>query len=138
VKRSKVPLWLRFATIASGMSVLIWLPFEDTSTFWVVLLSAWMSLVLSLQARFRLSRAKPISPWRVLILAVLGGLAVAPVSLLLIILKSGVHAHAGSDYSWEQIVALFLQAPFWMLASILVGLGFILWRSFHTDRESNE
>lgn len=138
MKLPKIPLWLRFATIASGISVLIWLPFEDTTTFWVVLLSAWISWVLSLQAGFRLSRAKPISPWRMIILAVLGGLAVAPVSLLLVILKSGVHAHGGSDYSPEQIVALLLQAPFWMLASTLVGLGFILWRSFHSNRSSNE
>lgn len=138
MNRLEIPLWLRYATIVVGIAVLVWLPFEDASTFWIILLSALVSLILILRAGFRWRHWVLSSPWRVLILAAMGGLAVAPISIVMIILKSGVHIHDAADFTGEQIISLLLRAPFWMLGSVLIGLGIVLWRSFRSDWESKK
>lgn len=74
----------------------------------------------------RLLAGRRLSPWRGLALLALCGLAcgIAAVflTILLMIVKTGIHAH-GPEYSASEINMVWQQLPLWGLVGLLAGLG---------------
>jgi hypothetical protein len=114
------PLLLRFLAIGLGIAFFIWLPFEDSSLAWVVLLAAGLCALLAWAALQRQS-----SPgWLRLALAGgLAGLLVAPAALLLVAVKTGLHGHGFSDFTPAQVESLLRLAPAWTFAGLAIGAG---------------
>jgi hypothetical protein len=119
---------LRLVALAIGVGVILWLPFEDTGVNGVlafsVLICGWWAARSLLNA--------PISEGslirRHVFFAALAGLGVSPLALLLMALKTGLHSHPSPDYSPEQLGAVLVSTPVWVLASVLLGVGSGLWR----------
>ncbi len=69
---------------------------------------------------------RTLPPGRAVALAVAAGVVygvgVALLTLGLMALKTGLHAH-GPEYSTAQIVWVWRQAPLWAVAGALAGLG---------------
>ena len=133
------PLGWRLSLILVSILILIWLPIEDNSTTLVFLLAAWLSFLLGLAFKNTLVQRRPAdeadSPSgatgyvsrRYLQAGTAAGLAMTPIALLLMALKTGIHGHGTPDYTAEQIAGVLKLTPLWFLAGLSVGL-LVAWR----------
>ncbi len=125
--------WLRNTGLLIGLALLIWLPFEDTSTTWVVgfatLLCAWgtANLILRFEPRWRPGSISFLFGYA--LLGLLGGLSMSLVGLFLMAFKSGVHGHGQPDFVPGQVSFLLERTPLWGLAGLLIGGGCGLWQA---------
>lgn len=117
--------YLRTATLLWGVYALVWLSLEGN----VVadgLLAGWGLALLALWAAARRWGGRSVSAGQVAALgAAVGlawGVALGPAVLLLMAVKTGLHAH-GPEYSAAQIAAVVGQWPLWIGAGTLAGAG---------------
>jgi hypothetical protein len=74
-------------------------------------------------------------------LAALGlaaGLAISPLALLLMAIKTGLHAHPSPDYSGAQVVAVLQLLPALAFGGLLVGLGTGFWDQLRQPGQHSE
>ena len=64
------------------------------------------------------------------------GLAVAPIAILLMALKSGIHGHGTPDFTVAQMQAVLTRTPFFALSGLLVGLGSGLYRLARENQQT--
>jgi len=103
--------WVIPVTIAF---IFIWLPLEDNTILIPLLLAlpisglvAWLSY-----HRFHFGYVR---------CGMMGGLVIAPIALLLIAFKTGVHGHDIADFTARQILSVINSTPAWTLAGSLFG-----------------
>ena len=125
---SSTQRWLRYYTLFLGALLLIWLPFEDTNEQLATAFSAAILAGLAARLAVRWDSPQPASLPKHLLLGTLAGLMVAPLTFLLMAIKSGLHGHAGPDFTGAQVIAVFLRMPVWGLGGLLIGLGAGIWR----------
>lgn len=124
---------LRGAAVLLGVAVLVWLTLEDRgarSAERLALLFAALTCAL-IAVRLSLAWGLWSAPPRLLALPLLSaaaGLAVVPLALVFMALKTGLHAHPTPDYTPEQIVWVVSRAPAWALAGLLAGCSLVLLR----------
>lgn len=121
----------RLAIITVSVILLFWLPFEDVHDRFVQVFSLVYCILGALRwlltrtARGIQRRLRP--GWvGVLFLVLTGlsfGLLVAPGSVFLMALKSGLHGHPVPDFSLDQIRVVWQNAPLWGVIGSLVGLA---------------
>lgn len=103
-----------------GLLFLIWLPIEDVDTRYVVPLAAglcvWFAIRLLAGSERKLGLA------RFLFIGTLSGLLISPFAVLLIVFKSGLHAHGFPEFTLEQIVDILRSTPLWVLVGGAGGL----------------
>ena len=120
----RVP-YLRAATLLWGVYALVWLALEGHVAR-DGLLAGWGVALLALWAAARLLGGRELSTGQVVALGAAAGLAwgvaLGPAVLLLMAVKTGLHAH-GPEYSAAQIAAVVGQWPFWVGAGVLAGMG---------------
>jgi hypothetical protein len=108
------------------MAFFFWLPFEDTSEIIPLLLaclfSAWMAAVYLSKPQKRFRATLP----NYILAGTLAGMAITPLTLLLMALKTGLHGHATPDFTTQQIVSVVQRTPIWVGGGFLIGLGPIL------------
>jgi hypothetical protein len=120
--------WLRMVALVIGAGLFLWLPFEDTGIntvlFFAILICSWWAV------RFLVFAPAPAGTRlrRHVVVATLAGLFVSPVAIFLMVVKTGLHAHASPDFTPEQLQAALLSTPVWILAGFFLGLGSGLWR----------
>jgi hypothetical protein len=123
---------LRLAGLLLGIALFLWLPFEDRSVNWALSFAGGISLWGA--TRFLVDRQTV--GWRLLVrhawVGTLAGLAVAPLALLLMVFKSGVHAHGFPDFTYDQMQTVLLRTPVWTSSGLLLGLGSGIWRGEHS------
>ena len=114
---------LRILGILLGIGLFIWLSLEESGDGWVRFFSAAISAlaVAWIWRRFKY-RADKHWYWRPLA-GLLAGLLVAPLALLLMVFKTGLHGHAGPDFSGDQILAVIFSTPVWVVSGLLIGAG---------------
>jgi len=122
-----LPLPMRLLAICLGISLLLWLPIEDTAVTWTILFAMSISVWLAIAFLIK----KPLS-FRFLlydhILAgALAGFLVTPIALLLIVFKTGLHTHEAPDYTIEQFISTVWKTPIWIVGGLLIGLGSGIW-----------
>ena len=125
---TSIPLCLRLAGLVIGASIFIWVPFEDLSIRWVLILSAAICSWFAIRILLNYSIRNWLTVVRHSLVGGLAGLAVVPVAFLLIILKNGLHAHHTPDFTVDQIQALFNLVPYLSISGLLIGFGCGLWR----------
>ena len=125
---TSIPLCLRLAGLVIGASIFIWVPFEDLSIQWVLLLSVAICGWFAIRILLNHSTRNWLTVVRHSLVGGLAGLAVAPLAFLLIILKNGLHAHHVPDFTVDQIQALFSLVPYLSISGLLLGFGYGLWR----------
>jgi hypothetical protein len=127
-RATSTPLWLRTAGLVIGASIFIWVPFEDLSLQWVLLLAAAICGWFAIRILLNHSTRNWLTVVRHSLVGGLAGLLVAPVAFLLIILKNGLHAHQSPDFTVDQIQALLNLVPYLSISGLLISLGCGLWR----------
>jgi hypothetical protein len=112
----------------------VWVPIEEQSELGVLVISGaictWAAIWIL---------AKPIDSDKQLILrhSLVGagaGLAIAPLAILLMAIKSGIHGHGAPDFTVAQMQFVLSRTQFLVLSGALVGLGSGLWRMARKDR----
>jgi hypothetical protein len=119
----RTPTWMRLAALVIGAGLLVWLPFEDTGLWFVLvfagMICAWLAARLMLILKLTGGRGLLLY----LLAGTLAGLMVAPVALLLMAFKSGLHGHGAPDFTPAQVQAVLLHSPAWGGSGLLLGLG---------------
>jgi hypothetical protein len=117
------PTWLRFSAFLLGAVILVWLTIEETREFGVLVISG---LICTWGAAYFLYRTKLGRRQMVLWHVAVGGMAgllLAPLAILLMALKSGIHGHGTPDFTPGQLQAILSRARIYILAGILIGAG---------------
>ena len=127
----KVPI-LRLLALGFGITLLLWLPVEDTSPFITIIFAACLDLAFSL----RLGRRWRGNPWPgIPLLGLLAGLAITPTTILLMAFKTGLHGHGFPEYTPAQVSGVLAATPLFVFAGLLVSLGVTI---FLTKSSRNE
>lgn len=121
-------IWFRATAVLLGFGLLVWLTIEDQNTLSVIIFAgaicAWLGA--------RILIFPPASRKQLIvrhILAGLGaGLLLAPIAVLLMALKTGIHGHGTPDFTVAQIQSVLSRTPYFALSGFLLGLGSGLWR----------
>jgi hypothetical protein len=116
-------VWLRLTALILGFGILIWLPVEDQSELGVLIASGaictWFATRLLITA--------PQENRQLILRHVLvgsgSGLLFAPIALILMAVKSGIHGHGTPDFSVDQMQSVISRIPFFVLSGFLIGLG---------------
>jgi hypothetical protein len=117
---------------------LIWLPIEEQNVLGVVIISG----AICIWAAFWIL-IKPVNSDQRIILrhSLVGagaGLAIAPVAIFLMALKSGIHGHGTPDFTVAQMQQILYRTPFFALSGLLIGLGSGVWRLARKDSQTQE
>lgn len=108
--------------------LLVWIPLEDQSVTSVTLFAAAICMLATAWLLARSRRSPSSKSWLAYPLAgLLGGLATAPLALLLMAIKTGLHGHPTPDYTAAQIGTILISVPIWAVAGVVIGLGAGLW-----------
>ena len=121
---------VRWIVILAAAGVFFWLSLEDTNVLPVVLIAAGLALLsayMSVTGRFG---GRTVTHFTLLIGAALVGAGVgagtALIAALLMIWKTGMHAHPFPDYPTGLILDMLRRAPIWSLAGALAFLALAL------------
>ena len=130
--------WLRISGLILGIGILVWLPVEERSELGVLVISG---AICTWSAIWLLS--KPVLNDKQLLLrhVLVGtgaGLLIAPVAILLMAFKSGIHGHGTPDFTISQMQDVLSRIPYFVLSGFLVGLGSGLWQLARRDKHQVE
>jgi hypothetical protein len=125
---TKGKFWLRITGLILGIGVLVWLPVGERSELGVLVISG---AICTLSAIWLL--IKPVLNNKQLIMRNIlvgtgAGLILAPLVILLMALKSGIHGHGTPDFTINQMQDILSRIPYFVLSGFLVGVGSGLWR----------
>lgn len=113
----------RLAGLALGALSLLWLPAEDVHAGMPLGLAAgycaWGAWALWARRGWR--------GGRLVALGAATGLAAAPLAAVLMVFKSGLHAHGFPDFGPRQLLEMLATTPAWAAAGGLAG-GLAAWR----------
>jgi hypothetical protein len=118
-----MPAWLRLSALILGIYLLLWLPFEDKDETRALLSAAALNTWITLRFIIRIPEQKKRNPFRHILVGILAGLAVTPMTLFLMAFKTGIHGHESPDFTAEQIFAVVSRTPLWGVAGLVLGLG---------------
>jgi hypothetical protein len=131
---------LRFRLIAIGISIalFIWLPVEDkTVTIPILFAIAYSTLFATFIIQYS-DKKYYASLHTYLLVGILTGAAVTPITLFLLALKTGLHNHPVPDYSKFQIISIIKQTPLWIIGGLLISMGLgVLIKTHVSDPEKN-
>lgn len=120
----KIPhLWP--VTLLVGLYTAVWSTLEGRLAYDVLLAVAALALFMAWFVVRRLGGRTLPRGWGVALATATGaayGVGVVLLTLLLMILKTGLHAH-GPEYTAAQVAWVWRQAPLWGAAGALAGLG---------------
>lgn len=120
----KIPA-LKWLTVLLGIYFVLWIGLEGSLAREAVMgvgLTA-VSLLHLLQNRLG-NQTVSLKTWLgvTAVLGLLLGLGSGPLTIIAMILKTGLHAH-GPEFTIAQIQWVWQQAPLWALVGLLSGLG---------------
>ncbi len=116
---------LKALTIVVGAYSVIWIALEGNLTRVTLLAIGWTLVALGhVLKRFLSGRTMPLLPGLAVTAALgaLSGFTAAMLTLVLMAVKTGLHAH-GPEFTPDQIDWVLSQLPWWTTAGLLAGLG---------------
>ena len=142
--KSTTPIWYRITALIVGIAWLIWLSIEDLSERWVLLFSVTICVLLAVRflIYYSAQRSKNEDKYpqnreqrsarRFLFYPLVGaltGLAVTPVAIFLMALKTGLHGHFAPEFTSAQVFIVLVRTPIWIVGGLLIGVGveLLLW-----------
>jgi hypothetical protein len=119
---------IRLLAILLGIILLAWVTLEDQSVTLVLLFAAVICTLAAADWLASSSRLSTGKGWIAYPLAgLVSGFATAPIALLLMAIKTGLHGHTVPDYTPAQMSAVLTSFPIWAGAGAIIGLGAGIW-----------
>jgi hypothetical protein len=135
---NKKKTWLRLAGFLIGVVVLAWLAIEENSEPGVLLISG---LICTWGAVWLLYKTETVGRhmiFRYILVAGGAGLLLAPLAILLMAIKTGIHGHGSPDYTVDQMQNVFSRIPYFGLGGVLLGTGVGLLRFVQGEQSQEE
>ena len=133
----KKQTWLRFAGLLLAIGILVWLPIEEGSELGVLVVSGLICIWGGVWLLGKTSVDDKHLILRNILVGFGAGLMVAPVAILLMAIKSGIHGHGSPDFTVSQMQIVLSRLPYFVLVGILIGAGSGLLR-FMSGNQSQE
>jgi ABC-type enterochelin transport system permease subunit len=114
---------LRILAIVLGGCLLLWLPVEDSRDHWALMFAAAICSLAAAHIFLRLKKHFGKRSYWLPLAGLLAGALVTPAAFLLMAIKTGLHAHQTPDFTGDQIQAVVVRTPIWVISGLLVGLG---------------
>jgi len=131
-------LGLRISGLLLGIIILIWLPIEEQNVLGVVIISGAICIWAAIWVLVKSGRSDQRIILRHGLVGAGAGLAIAPVAIFLMALKSGIHGHGTPDFTVIQLQQILSRTPFFALSGLLLGLGSGIWRFARKDSPNGE
>jgi hypothetical protein len=116
-------LSMRILGIIIGITIFIWLSFEDKNEtiaiILAIIINSWIAIVFTKHNQ----KQSQLNLIYFMILGLLVGASVAPMTLFLMAFKTGLHSHLIPEYTNIQINSIIRRIPVWIVGSIFVSLG---------------
>ncbi len=125
---SKQKFWVRISGIVLGILILVWLPFEDQNEFGVMVISGMICSWVAVWIFVKTVRNDKKILLRHSLVGIAAGLAIAPLAIILMAFKGGIHGHGTPDYTVTQMQVVLSRLPYFGISGFLVGFGSGLWR----------
>ena len=125
---TKGKIWLRISGLILGIGVLVWLPVEERSELGVLVISGAICTWSAIWSLIKLVLDDKQLIMRHILVGTGAGLILAPLAILLMALKSGIHGHGTPDFTVSQMQDILSRIPYFVLSGFLVGVGSGLWR----------
>lgn len=119
-KRS--PAWLTLSGFTLLILSLSWFRIEDTDEKRVLVYAAAVTAWLATRHIVRQSPAARVSIPRFTLVGAVAGLAMVPIAVLLMAMKTGLHGHGTPDFTIDQILSVTNRWFVWGSAGLLIGL----------------
>jgi hypothetical protein len=119
---------VRFFPILLGLSIFIWLSLENSNENIPVLLALIISSWIAIKNYVRRSKYFSLNFFYILLTGTLIGAAITPIALLLMAIKTGLHAHPMPDFSYAQIDLVIRRTPLWIIGGFTISLGFAIFQ----------
>jgi hypothetical protein len=117
----------RFVWGIAGLGWFLWIGYEDRDLTPIFILAAVISLAIGLELRIRWglnpNRSRAENFIRLMTVGAFSGAIVAPIAILLALLKTSLHQHPLTDFSTDDLELMVRHVPFWALAGLLLGTG---------------
>jgi hypothetical protein len=104
-------------------SFLLWLPFEDVEVVGPIILAIWASVWVVISLADNVGEGKQL--WYFAVLGFLAGLGSPVLAALLMIIKTGIHAHGFSEYGARQFLFVLSTIPISLILGLFFGLFFL-------------
>lgn len=124
-----IPLWIRYLAIILGMVFFLWIPLEDTSEIPALLFAMATSAWLATAFLTRVNKPFPSILLNYILAGTIAGVAVTPLTLIFMAVKTGLHGHSAPDFTAQQMISIIRRTPIWLVGGFLIGLGSGLWFS---------
>lgn len=116
---------VRSAWVVAAPAWFLWLAYEDRNLSTVIGMSAVICAAFGLTwfSKWRGGKLAGRRRWLLesMGIGLLAGTLVAPVAVLLILLKISLHSHGTPDFTTSDIAEVMNRLPVWALAGILCG-----------------
>lgn len=131
--------WVNRAAIFLGVGILIWMVFENNNAVWTVMFAGSILIVAIAGLFFHRPRAQRASWWWLPAFGLAAGLTLAPLAILLMAVKTGLHGHASPDFTSEQILRVLQASPIWAASGLFIGAGItiLILIAKHTNSKNN-
>ena len=135
---NKTKTWLRLTGFLIGVVVLVWLPIEERSELGVLLISGLICTWIGVWLLHKTDTEGRHVILRFLLVGGGAGLLLAPLAVLLVAIKSGIHGHGSPDFTVSQMQTVISRLPYFVLVGILIGAGSGLLRSMNGKQSQEE
>ena len=115
--------WLRFAGLLLAIGIMVWLPIEESSELGVLVVSGLICIWGGIWLLTKTGVDDKHLILRHILVGFGAGLLVAPVAILLMAIKSGIHGHGSPDFTVSQMQNVLSRVPYFALGGVLVGTG---------------
>jgi hypothetical protein len=135
---TKGKFWLRITGLILGIGVLMWLPVEERSELGVLVISGAICTWSAIWFLIKPALNDKQLILRHVLVGTGAGLLLAPLVILLMAFKSGIHGYGTPDFTVSQMQDILFRIPYFVLSGFLVGLGSGLWRMLRRDTSQEE
>jgi hypothetical protein len=131
--------WVNRAAIFLGVAILIWMAFENNNAVWTVVFAGCILIVAVAGLFFHRQRAQRGSWWWLPVIGLAAGMALAPLAIFFMAVKTGLHGHAAPDFTSEQILRVLQASPIWAASGLFIGAGItiLILIAKHTNSKNN-
>lgn len=120
--------WFRITGLILGIAIFLWLPVEDQNELPVIIFSAIICTWASTKFLVSQNQNDMQLVVRHTLVGIAGGLAIAPVAMLLMAIKTGIHGHETPDFLIGQMKMVLSRSFYFVISGLLVSLGVAMWR----------
>ena len=127
LKPSRANLLFRVLVLVYLGALFVWLPLEDTDEWTAITFAGFLCVLATAGINLRMPERIRKAWWILPLQGALSGLALTPLAILLMAMKTGLHNHSVPDYTTQHLYNVVNDTPLWVIAGLLIGSGIAIY-----------